>query len=139
MTSTSVRVPEALLERLHRARVPGVSLAEVIETAVERAGGADAVRRQIEARRRRDRARAQVARLRRAGHRSVVLEPAEQLTLSEGARRKVALEERRGVRHLDEETGTLVLAGRPVERETPRANRSRGEPVLEERDAGGTP
>lgn len=139
MSSTSVRVPGTLLEALHRARVPGVSLAEVIETALERAGGAEAIGRALKAKRRRDRAQAQVARLRRIGHRSVVLDPGEQIALAEGIRRKVELERERGDRRIDPETGTLILTGQGRTDGHPGQAPSRRGPMLGERRSGGAP
>lgn len=139
MSSTSIRVPDRLLERLHEAQVPGASLARAVETAVEMAGGPAAIRRELDAERRRAASRAQVARLLREGHHSVVLEPGEQLTLAEGVRRRLALEEERGDRRLDPETGTLVLSSHAVSEADSEGGTGREGPLLGDRLSGGSP
>ncbi len=127
---SSVRVPDRLLKRLHEACPRGWSLAAVIEEVLAEAGGPEAVRERLAGRDQQARSRAQVARLRRLGHRSVVLEPDHQVALAEACGRWCRLLEQRGLRHWDPTTGTLRLEGRGS------ATPSTAGPVFQPREAG---
>lgn len=113
---SSVRVPNRLLERLHEATPQGVSIAKAIERALDRAGGPEAVRRELEDEDERARARARIARLRQTGHRSVVVDPEHQVALAGAARRWCELLEERGLRRYDADQRRLWYARGPLGR-----------------------
>ncbi len=107
---SSVRVPPDLLAQLHEATPPGVPLARTIERALKQAGGPGELGRLQAGDERRARARAQVARLRRMGHRSVRLDPDEQVALAETARAWCQLLSAEGLRSYDPATRSMALA-----------------------------
>jgi hypothetical protein len=110
---SSVRVPSDLRERLNEAAPEGTPLHRVIETILEEAGGPAEVCRQLEEASEREEARARVARLRRAGHRSVSLDEGEQVALAEAAARWCRLLEERGNRRWDPTDRELTMTGNP--------------------------
>jgi hypothetical protein len=113
---SSIRVPEALRQRLNVAAPPGTALHEVIASLLEEAGGPEAVRQRLDEASRREEAKARIARLRREGHRSVVLGEGEQVSLAEAADRWCRLLEKRGRRRWDPQTRTLEIAADPSAR-----------------------
>lgn len=135
MGSTSVRIPEGLLDRLHQAKVSSVSMAQVIETALELAGGPEAVRATLAATMLRDRARAQAARLRRLDHASVVLEPSEQVALASAITAWVDLLREEGHRTFDPGERRLHLSG-PATGSDSRATARGGPGMTFERASG---
>lgn len=109
---SSIRVPPDLLQDLHEAAPPGVYLPALLRRLLADAGGKDAVHDRILAERRRTAAKAQVARLRAKGHRSVVLDESEQVNLAEASAVRVRRLEREGLRHRFPGTRQLSFSGK---------------------------
>jgi hypothetical protein len=110
---SSIRVPDALRRRLNEAAPPGTALHEVLESLLGDAGGPEAVRQRLEEASRRQEAKARIARLRREGHRSVVLGEGEQVALAEAADRWCRPPEERGRRRWNPGARTLEIAADP--------------------------
>ncbi|MBW3583069.1 MAG: hypothetical protein KY455_08225 [Euryarchaeota archaeon] len=105
----NIRVPDFLLARLKEAAPPGVPLAQVIAEALEMSGGPEVVRARLTGTP--SVARARTARLRSMDHRSVVLEPGQQVALAEATRDYVRGQ---ASRRYDPVNRTLSVAIRPT-------------------------
>jgi hypothetical protein len=111
---SSVRVPPKLLDDLHKAAPPGISLPRLIELLLEEAGGPEQMHARLARETRRAVFKTQLAKLRRARHPSVVLEEGHQEGLAWGATGWVQALESEGLRVHDPVNRTITLAwGRP--------------------------
>lgn len=89
----------------------------LLRTLLKEAGGPQAVYSKIERKRRKEAASVQVERLRRKGHRSVLLDPDEQVSLAEACAENAAMLIRTGRRSYDPSTRALRLKPRPRARD----------------------